>query len=749
MALSRIRATVTVTAPVASVTVSASGRLGATAGVTKAAVTKVVPVAAIKWINIIYGAEVDYVGRNPVVRDVTVTLDSAGLHFFKSAFDTGAMLDENTIVFVRKTPDEPLNAIDQLGYDLSRSISDEVDATDDLFGEANIDDDQVMFLSKALQPDHFLVADNLEYIDFGKGLTENLPTQDEINSFDVSKPLDDTPAATEQHGYHLERSLADTADAGDELNAQFVTDDGQVTLVAKDIPTHNQFASDEINSLDTEKALDDAATMSDDQDFDVSKALEDTPQTSEETVYSASKPLADSASTSDSPAVLSEKALTDDFVASDDEILEFGKSALDSASATDELQPFVLGKGIVDEPQTSEQLDFDTSKPLTDSASAAEQHGILTARPVSDTFNAQREGPNLIEDYVTLGYFASQYVGNGGPGWSMQKPFAESQSVSDTTVVVAQYVREFDESKAVVDVKTAHLDKPAADTAATAETVVDEFGKARDDSVSTAETQTVDTTKQFSELLDATDDVFAEANTDDEQVMLFGATKADHATTSETKAFDTSKALDDTGSTSEDLGVDTSKPLTDSFGTADSESTLVAKPASSDASTSDADTISVGKGLADDPSTSDLATRSVGAAREDSIGSSDVLDKLFSRVLTDSWTVSDSSIQVFGKAASDTATSSESKTFDISKAVTDVVDATDDFDGTATAEDDQIMRFVTTRSEIVATSDAHVPLVGKGLADSADTDDSGSLRMTDYCDVNYFTAAYVGTSLTF
>ena len=674
MALSRIRATVTVAAPVASVTVSASGRLGATAGVTQAAVTKVIPAANIKWINIVYEASVDYRGLNPVVREITVVADNVAKLFGKAYTEYQSAADELQPFVIDKGLTEDKTLTEIVVYEFSKSFAELVDATDDLFGQANLDDEQVMFLVKAPVPEHVASSD-VDTIKFGKAANEQQSADDDDLTFDVNKGLADSPSVTEIIGYEYQKPLTESVDAGDEINGVVNSDDGQTFFLST--------------------------------------------------------------------------SRSDSFAVADSAVPNFGKNPADNLSATDALEPFVLGKGVQETPQADEQLAYAASKPLTDSASVAEQHGILTARSLSDAFNVQREGPNLIEDYVTLGYFTGQYVGNGGPSRVFSKPFGEAQTVTDVVAVATTFNREFDESNSAVDVKAAHLDKQAADAATTAETVVDEFGKARDDSVSTAETQTVDTTKQFSELLDATDDVFAEANTDDEQVMLFGTTKADHATTSETKAFDTSKALDDTGSTSEDLGVGTSKPLTDSFGTADSESTLVAKPASSDASTSDADTISVGKGLADVPSTSDLATRSVGAAREDSVGSSDVLDKLFSRVLTDSWTVSDSSIQVFGKAASDTATSSESKTFDISKAVTDVVDATDDFDGTATAEDDQIMRFVTTRSEIVATSDAAALLASKGLADSADTDDSGSLRMTDYCDVNYFTAAYVGTSLTF
>jgi hypothetical protein len=83
------------------------------------------------------------------------------------------------------------------------------------------------------------------------------------------------------------------------------------------------------------------------------------------------------------------------------------------------------------------------------------------------------------------------------------------------------------------------------------------------------------------------------------------------------------------------------------------------------------------------------------------------------------------------------------------KALADTANVTDDFDGAASIEDDQVMQFVTSRSEIATASESASLLAGKGLADSASTGDSGSLRMQGYCDDSYFAETYLGTSITF
>lgn len=109
----------------------------------------------------------------------------------------------------------------------------------------------------------------------------------------------------------------------------------------------------------------------------------------------------------------------------------------------------------------------------------------------------------------------------------------------------------------------------------------------------------------------------------------------------------------------------------------------------------------------------------------------------------------DTQTLVFGKGLTETKVTTEDLDFDISKVLADTVDATDDFDGEASAEDDQTMSFITGRSEVLSTSDVFLQEFNKGLTEAKTAADSGSLRMTDYCDVNYFAADYVGTSLTF
>jgi hypothetical protein len=105
----------------------------------------------------------------------------------------------------------------------------------------------------------------------------------------------------------------------------------------------------------------------------------------------------------------------------------------------------------------------------------------------------------------------------------------------------------------------------------------------------------------------------------------------------------------------------------------------------------------------------------------------------------------------------------------ITKFLTDQTFVTDDLDGEASAEDDQEIAFVKTRTDIGVASDSFnrtvtylrdfaengsasesaVKLTTKARSDSGSVSDSGDLRSQGYCDFTYFAEDYVGASRTF
>lgn len=749
MALSRIVVSVTTVKPVAAVQVQAANTVSTSSAAVGAVVTYVIPAATIKWISIMMDAELDFRGLNPVIKEIKVVTDTAALHFRKSAFDTETVTDERTLVLFRKVPQENLLASELKTFDLQRQISDEVDATDDFYGTANADDDETMWFSKALQPDHFTAGDNLDHINFGKNPADTAVTSDQIDSFFVGKGLTDSPITSEVRVVSIQKPLADTVDAGDEMNALAQTDDGEVMFFSKDVAREHQYTSDQIQSVDTGKSLADEAATSDDKSFFVGKGLVDNPQTSESNTYFLDKSLDDVGVTSEQAAIDTSKALEDSFTKSDEALVEAGKNVESSATTGDELLPFELGKGIEDTPLTSESQQFDISRVSEDSASATEQIANTLGKPFTDRTFYPSEGPNQYDTYA-LTYFLEDYVREGFPELVFAKALSDEGVTSETLARVMQ--KPLQESFGSVDNKVFLLSKGFSESVSNSDVMTPLFDKGRAESLSTTETRAKDLEKVLADLVDATDDFYGALNSDDEQVMLYAKLVSDYAATSEAQTFSVSKALADTVGKSDLKVFDLSKPLADSVTKSDAAVKLTSKALSDAFTQSDASSYLVGKVAADSAATSEVQAFFVGKALADTFTKSDSAAKSAEKVLSDSFSKSDSARITAGKAATDTALTSEVQSFSISKSLSDVVNSTDDFYGVANADDDETMLFSKNSSELVLKSDTTTLTAGKGLTDSVSKSDSGSLVWTDYWDIGYTvttSGVYVGNSQTF
>lgn len=749
MALSRIVVSVSTVKPVASVQVQAANTVSTSGAGVGAVITRTVPIAAISWINILLDAQIDFRGLNPVVREIKIVLDTAALHFQKSAFDTEAVTDERTLVLFRKVPVENLQARELKTFDLQRQISDEVDATDDLYGVANADDEQVMFFSKAMQPDSFVVGDNLDEIHFGKRPLDSVSSSDQIDYFDLGKSLEDAPQTSEIRTVSIQKPLADTVDAGDEMNALAVTDDGEVMLFSKDIPTDRSYTSDQIDSIGVGKRALDLAVTSDDKTFFVGKSLSDEPATSEAHLVSLSKSLTDESLTSELAAIETGKVLDTAFSSSDAATVEAGKVAESSATAGDELLPFELGKGIEDIPVTSELYAFDVRRVSEDVAVATEQIANHVSRYLSDRVYYPSDGPNQYDTYA-LAYFLEDYVREGFPAIDFSKALTENKVTSETRTVVL--FKPFEEAFSAIDAPAKGLSKTFVETLFKSDVNDILFDKARTESLATSETRSVFFSKDLTESLDATDDFYGVTNTDDDQIMTYGKRESEFLSTSETNTFAFGKLLTDAALSAELKTFDLGKPLADSFSKSDLTVKLNAKVLGDSFSSSDSSVNLVGKRATDASSTADATTAFVGKSLSETISKSDAAAKLAEKVISDTITKSDSTIKTAGKAVSDTAITGETRSFNFSKTLTDIVDATDDFYGVTNTDDDQNVLYAKVASDIVSKSDSISVTAAKGLTESVNKSDSGSLVWTDYWDIGYTVTSsgvYVGNSQTF
>lgn len=209
--------------------------------------------------------------------------------------------------------------------------------------------------------------------------------------------------------------------------------------------------------------------------------------------------------------------------------------------------------------------------------------------------------------------------------------------------------------------------------------------------------------------------------------------------------IDSNKLAEDTASSSEVLtySMDYNRTYTDTVAVTDDFDGA--------ASTEDDQTMLFTKERTELVSNTDDLAIGFSTSQQDSAITADVTAVSAGKGLTDSAATADALNSEVSKLLNDTAISGDtfSYTADYLRELSDSATATDDFLGTANADDDQTMALFTNRTETVSANDIYSQLAEKGLSDSVNLGDSGSLRMTDYCDVNYFADSYIGTSATF
>jgi hypothetical protein len=706
--------------------------------------TYIIPVFDVSWINIVYAAELDPIGRNPVIFDIFAVVDNASKLFGKTAQEQVGISNQlETIEFGKGLTETP-DVEEQHIFDFTTAKQDVARTDDSAFSKFVL----------APREDFIGTADSASPR-AEKNLTEDQFAVDELQPFVLGKGVEEDVPTSEITTYEFAKELADSADAGDEMNAAVVSDDGQTTAVYK--TSHDQADVEEADVIEFGKSLEELKQTLDEHLFDIEKPLEELAPTSDGVVNLIEKPLEDFVDagdelnnlfqTDDGQVLLTYKRLTDDFTKSDEALVEAGKAREDAISTADELQPFVLGKLIEDTPLTSEQQIFDTTKVAEDSATSDEQHAIGFNRPLIDRTNFPAEGPAQYDTYA-INYFAEDYCRDGFPVYSLEK--GREDAVAALDVETSNLGKPLGESIGTFDEAGLFTSKDADDLVGISDVEDLEFGKVREESLATSEAQIFDITKLISDLVDVTDDFYGITNVDDEQIMSFATSRFDNQFTSEELTAFVGKALSDIADTVDEKVFDFHTGKSDTFNATDNESTLVSKPRQDSFSTLDAQTGLFGKALTEISNTSVLVTSAVTKALADTADGSDTLSSLVAKPLVDATTTAESITTFAGKLLGDAAyTSDVLRVFSMSKSLSDSVDATDDFDGVATAEDDQTVQFSTSRAEVVAVDDASNRTAGKGLTEMVDTGDSGSLRMTDYCDVNYFAESYVGTLLNF
>jgi hypothetical protein len=199
----------------------------------------------------------------------------------------------------------------------------------------------------------------------------------------------------------------------------------------------------------------------------------------------------------------------------------------------------------------------------------------------------------------------------------------------------------------------------------------------------------------------------------------------------------------------------------------------VGKAVSDTAVTTEDKTFVVDKYSVDSVAAAEAASIYFETSRSDTVVNSDFVENRLDKTLFDSVATTDQLYQSTSKALDDLAGLSEAISvmripaggippqFDINAAVDQATLAiakiiysntavTDDFLGEATADDDQTIAFTKERSELLSLTEQYsVAIARETIQTPVTQSSSGFVYKTDYCDITYFSGAYVGEERIF
>ncbi len=276
-----------------------------------------------------------------IFTDTGFTTDSSAFSFATIKQDIARATDS-----AGKTTTKPFtsefNLSDSFSYTVAynRTFQDIVNSTDDFFGEANIDDDQVARFGKNVveslllnesasfdisitRSDTYSVSDPI-YISTGKILASEFNNSDSA-SLTINKQSVEVTYLTESLALSASKLLLDASNTSEAISK----------TTAKKLA--DSFANTDIYSAEVDKLLTSPITNSELTSFYATKQLLDTIATPEAVVVSTNKSLSDTATQSDTVSKASTKQALDVFASTEISYINAGKVTSDILYTADVL----------------------------------------------------------------------------------------------------------------------------------------------------------------------------------------------------------------------------------------------------------------------------------------------------------------------------------------------------------------------------------------------------------------------------
>jgi len=510
---------------------------------------------------------------------------------------------------------------------VTKQVEELVDATDDFYGEANIDDDQIATFDKVLA-DYVSFADAFDrLVSYIRLFTETATLLEQVE-LTATKVLADQTANSEQVSLDNNKAVADQTVTAEiqTFNVQQISQDQTVsaeqaylavsTLQADQTTSSDDFSrfyeavrqfteltqtTERVEQL-VERVSTDQSTFTELVTQAVAKILLDQTSNTEQLVFDISAVYSDLVDATDD--FYGEANIDDDQIATFDKVLadyatnsdtvtlvaDFYRTFLEVAATTDQAT-FDFAKSVVDLATLSERfaIDFGTSRTET----------ATTSETVQQDFSTQRTETVAQSDLVTQSIEPAKYETVTTAEALVYDTSLDKRETATTSETVQQdfstprtdlasilelftsewtALRDFSETATQTDLVNLHTGKSASETITNAELQTFDTNKQPLDVATTSETVAKDSTTEFSELVDATDDFYGAANIDDDQIAVFDKVLADYASSSEvvTTLTDFNRSVNESQILSEVFAAVTNKALSDITNSSDTVTLLAA-----------------------------------------------------------------------------------------------------------------------------------------------------------------------------
>lgn len=431
-----------------------------------------------------------------------------------------------------------------------RTFVDIVDATDDIFGEANIDDDQVAAVNKAAidwiaQSDLYLLStfkvfndlenfSDIKYFDIIKGQND-LGSLIDLLYFESVKELADTFTSQDQASKDFSKIATDYASNSDayfissfkvlydigtlsdvsymQLETMYSDIANESDIVYQDFSKYlsHTFSNNDVSYYLATKGVVEIQLTSEVLSFDLSYNLLDTANSYETLAFDLSKSFSHTFNESDLAVYLVGKQALEVNYTSDFAFFDKNKVLEDIVDATDD----VLGEANVDDDQIAA-----VTKTLADYSATSEDFSrTFTAyRDFSDTTNESdiiylQPGISKLETTQTSEYkfFGVNTVYNDVESVSdvnnkdLFSVYLDSFDSSDNVQTVTAYLRDFAEIESISETLSRLYLKQLIESTVTSEQFVKTINKDFTDIVTTSESITPINGRAFSEPQDVSD----------------------------------------------------------------------------------------------------------------------------------------------------------------------------------------------------------------------------------------------------